>query len=77
MTPDDVDVRDAASFTYGDSMQRGVQNDRGVLFGDSCFLYLSGEKDDADDNMSWDTVTVEMMQKGTKIVLWINGWTTC
>lgn len=57
-----MDSKDTAAFVYGDSLQRDVQNKREVLIGDIHSSYLSDEKENADDNVSKNMVTVDMAE---------------
>lgn len=55
-----VNLRHAAAFVYRDSMQREMQNKCEVILSDVDLLYMSTEKECADDNKSKSTVTVKL-----------------
>lgn len=54
-------LKSATAFANDVSMQSVVQNNRAVLLDDFNFLYLSDEKEATDNEMSKNTVAVEMM----------------
>lgn len=60
LIPKDVDLKDAVTSAYGDSMQRNVQNKREIFLCDLDPYYLSNEKERAADNVSRNTTIMDM-----------------
>lgn len=73
---ENANLKDAVTFMYVASMQRAIQNNCKVLLGEVHPLYLSDEKESADDKVSRNMATVKVLGGGTKVVLSINGLTT-
>lgn len=74
---EDVELKFAVAFAYGDSMQRGVQNKREDLLGDMDFLYLPDEKERADTDVSKNMSSVEMTgerDENSAMELWTKYW---
>lgn len=59
----DVVLNGEVVFAYGDSMHSDVQNKRDVDLGDVYLLSMFNKKDSANNNVSRNTVTVEMAGK--------------
>lgn len=64
LNTEDVDLKNEATFSYDNSMQRTNRIKDKVSLGDSGFLYMCEEKHGADDTVSWKTVLVEIMEDG-------------
>lgn len=60
LTPEVVDLGDAMAFEYRDAMLHSVQNKRRVYLGVALHLYLSDEKESADNKVYRITVTVKV-----------------
>lgn len=58
---DDIEMKDTSAYT--NSMQRSVYDQREVHPGDVGTSYMLVEKEGADDDMSRNTVTVEMIEE--------------
>lgn len=64
---EDVGLKDAVLFGYGDPMQIKVQNGRQALMGDGDPLYTSDEKKGDDDDVSTNTTSLQnCRRKGQK-----------
>lgn len=61
-----MDLKYEVSFPYGELMQGNLQNKYRGLMDDLVRLYLTDEKDGADDSMSNNLVTVENLRKRDK-----------
>lgn len=61
---EDEGLKDAAAFAPGKSMQLGLLNKPKVLLGDMDPIYMSHERDGADNNVLGNTVTVKMTGEG-------------
>lgn len=59
LIPEDVDLKDAAAFTYRDSMQRDVQHEPEALLGDTGQLHNADRKEGAHNNVSRNTIPIE------------------
>lgn len=74
--PESVDLKDAVTFAFGVSKQCEMLNKRGFLLGDLRPPYLPDEKEDAHDNMSRNTISVDRAgERYEIIVLWPCGLT--
>lgn len=63
---EDVALTGRVAFVYSDSVQHDVRDRRKVLLGDANLLYVSDEKKRAENMMSRNTATVNMLGDGDK-----------
>lgn len=62
LIPEDLHLKNYVAFTYEDRLQREVRNKREALLRDVGPLYMSADKEVADNDMSRNTVGVEMTE---------------